>query len=252
MRYAQPYDEPSMRYSHSRSKAKHYHRDGRHHDHAPHSWRESHERRPSHGACRDTQKSHHSYHSYQSYQSHQSNRASGIPWMPCTYGTYILPLETPGDYKTTDPTECRCTCCPHPSSVSRSHHEHHRHQAPPQPPYDSTRRAEQPRWSEQPRRSGERTQEKRTADHKFVIDVVDNSRGPLRCEHGSRYPIVLSSTSSIASILSFLAPDRRRTKVVVHWNDGEQERLNDKVPIDEVRHFAKHLEVKESKWVHWE
>ncbi|KAH7153339.1 hypothetical protein EDB81DRAFT_592402, partial [Dactylonectria macrodidyma] len=166
-----------------------------------------------------------------SQHSHQSSGSSQNPWTPSTYGTYILPLETPGDYRTTDPTD-------------------HRHHGPLQPPYDSTRRVDQPRRSEQHHRSGERTQEKRTLD-KFVIDVVDNSRGSLRCKHGNRYPIVLSSTSSIASILSFLAPDRRRTKVVVHWNDGDREPLDDRVPLEEVRRCAKHLEVKESKQVHW-
>lgn len=259
MRYAHQYDELPRGYSKSHAKDRD-HRDSRLFDNYSHTskdHRPSHERRKSHSSRRDTQS-----HSNRSSQSHST---------PSTYGTYIWPLESRGQYKTMDPTKCRCTCCPHPSSISKSQYDRHYHDGTPHPnpssilksqhelhhhnapvphppykPYDSTRQAEQPR-----RRSGH-SQDRRPPREEFVIKVVDNSRGPLRREHGDRYPLTLSSTSSASSVLSVLAPDGRRAEVVVHWNDGEQERLDEKVPMDDVRRFGKYLEVNEKKKrVHW-
>jgi hypothetical protein len=61
----------------------------------------------------------------------------------------------------------------------------------------------------------------------------------------------LSTTASVASVLSFLAPDQRRAKVVVHWKDGDRETLNNKVPMEEIRRCAEYLQVKDKKRVHW-
>ncbi|KAH8714454.1 hypothetical protein BGZ61DRAFT_417726 [Ilyonectria robusta] len=216
MRYAHQYDELPRGYSKSHAKDRD-HRDSRLFDsysHISKDHRPSHEGRKSHTSRRDTQS-----HSSRSSQSHST---------PSTYGTYIWPLESRGQYKTMDPTKCRCTCCPHPSSISKSQYDRHYH--------------------DDPRHS----QDRRPPREEFVIKVVDNSRGPLRREHGDRYPLTLSSTSSASSVLSVLAPDGRRAEVVVHWNDGEQERLDEKVPMDDVRRFGKYLEVNEKKKrVHW-
>ncbi|KAK7413938.1 hypothetical protein QQX98_007207 [Neonectria punicea] len=229
--------ESSRRYSKAHSQERDHHHDNRAFDYyppPPQEPRPSRDRRSSHSSRRDA---HH----------------GGSPWSqghsaPSTYGTYIWPLETRGEYATMDPTRCQCTCCPHPSSVSPSPKER---PAPPRrdPPYgyDSTRRAETPR------RSSRHSEDRRYPRDGFVMDVVDRSHGSsLRRQYGDRYPVTLSSTASVASVLAFLAPDERRAKVLVHWNDGEREPLDDKVPLDEVRRFAKYLEVKERKRVHWE
>ncbi|KPM45570.1 hypothetical protein AK830_g967 [Neonectria ditissima] len=187
---------------------------------------------------------------------HRDAHQGGSTWSqghsaPSTYGTYIWPLETRGQYATMDPTRCRCTCCPHPSSVSRSPKERpappRRDPSPPPLRYDS------PRPAETPRRSAKRSSEdRRQPRDEFVVDVVDRWHGStLRHQYGDRYPVTLSSTASVASVLEFLAPDERRTKVIVHWNDGDREPLDDKVPMDEIRRFGKYLEVKERKRVHW-
>ncbi|KAK7419203.1 hypothetical protein QQZ08_010972 [Neonectria magnoliae] len=229
--------ESSRRYSKAHSQEQDHHHDNRAFDYyptPPQEPRPSRDRRSSHSSRRDA---HH----------------GGSPWSqgrsaPSTYGTYIWPLDTRGEYATMDPTRCRCTCCPHPSSVSPSPKER------PAPPrrdpsygYDSTRRAETPR------RSPRHSEDRRYPRDGFVMDVVDRSHGSsLRHQYGDRYPVTLSSTASVASVLAFLAPDERRAKVVVHWDDGEREPLDDKVPLDEVRRFGKYLEVKERKRVHWE
>ncbi|CAM1510536.1 Fc.00g008710.m01.CDS01 [Cosmosporella sp. VM-42] len=81
------------------------------------------------------------------------------------------------------------------------------------------------------------------------MDVVDNTDSSLARQYGRKYPITLSETASINSVVSFLAPDKRRVKVVVRWKDGEVEPLDDQVPIKELKKYGKYIEVKEKKKV---
>lgn len=168
---------------------------------------------------------------------------------PGTYGTYIWPLDESRRYVTDDPLKCGCNCCPHPTYTSRSQEE------PRFSDYNSNRGSSYDtgrRKSYTPNPS--RTQDTRhQADDRFQMQVVDDTQSSNRRKYGRNYPIALSNTVSVGSILSFLAPDKRRAKVVVHWSDGEVEPLGEQVPIKELRKYGKYLEVRvrPKKRVHW-
>ncbi|KAH6889456.1 hypothetical protein B0T10DRAFT_52595 [Thelonectria olida] len=196
---------------------------------------------------------------------------------PDTYGTYIWPLKTQGVfYDTMDPTTCGCTCCPHPHIVSssqkdRAHDQYTsatqsqsrkrdsgrreeltgRSSSPPSRshPRSRSRSHSPPQPQSQSNSHNERASPRDTGE--FIIDVVDSSNGTLRHQHGTKYPLALSTTASVASVLSFLAPKKRRAKVIVHWKDGDTEILDDLVSMKEVRRSAKYLQVKDKKRVHW-
>ncbi|KAF4462314.1 hypothetical protein FALBO_10877 [Fusarium albosuccineum] len=181
-----------------------------------------------------------------------SNRASHSPeprFTPSTYGTWILPLQSQqGQYQTMDPTKCRCNCCPHPSSISPDHDGRRSPAASDMShSYSSNQRSTHHRSS-----APKSARDPRHPPERYVINVVDRSNGPLRHEYGRRYPISISPDSTCAAIASFLAPDKRRAKVIVHWKDGQTESLDNEVPMKEVMRDADHLEVKDRKRVHWE
>ncbi|KAM0298740.1 hypothetical protein ACHAPM_008163 [Fusarium culmorum] len=164
-----------------------------------------------------------------------SGRASRPSWGYSTYGTYVLPLESTGQYRNNDPTKCTCKCCPHPISTAHSH-DHHQNQGPGM----SSKRA-----TEGSRRS------KRTAEGRPLIQVVDKSRSALNRENGPSYPISLNPNTSCDRIASFLAPDKRNAKVLVHWDDGRVQRLDSDIAMEDLIRYAKLLEVREIKSVHW-
>ncbi|KAF7558459.1 hypothetical protein G7046_g5703 [Stylonectria norvegica] len=154
-----------------------------------------------------------------------SSRSTSTRSSPSTYGTYIWPLD-----------ETR--------SVSRSHDES-RYPAP-QPSRTPLHDRQASSYN------SSYPQDRRAPKGRTVIDVVDRSSSSLQREYGSRYPISLANTASIRSIVSFLAPNKHRAKVIVHWDDGYKEPLDDEVPLAELKKYGKYLEVKENKRVHWE
>ncbi|QPC76171.1 hypothetical protein HYE68_006923 [Fusarium pseudograminearum] len=164
-----------------------------------------------------------------------SGRASRPSWGSSTYGTYVLPLESTGQYRNNDPTKCTCKCCPHPISTARSH-DHHQNQGP---GMSSKRTAEGSRRS------------KRTAEGRPLIQVVDKSRSALNLEYGPSYPISLNPNTSCDRIASFLAPDKRYAKVLVHWDDGRVQRLDSDIAMEDLIRYAELIEVREIKSVHW-
>ncbi|CAF3591425.1 unnamed protein product [Fusarium graminearum] len=163
-----------------------------------------------------------------------SDRASRPSWGSSTYGTYVLPLESTGQYRNNDPTKCTCKCCPHPISTAHSHD--HQNQGPGM----SSKRA-----AEGSRRS------KRTAEGRPLIQVVDKSRSALNRENGPSYPISLNPNTSCDRIASFLAPDKRYAKVLVHWDDGRVQRLDSDIAMEDLIRYAELLEIREIKSVHW-
>ncbi|UZP34264.1 hypothetical protein NXS19_002080 [Fusarium pseudograminearum] len=164
-----------------------------------------------------------------------SGRASRPSWGSSTYGTYVLPLESTGQYRNNDPTKCTCKCCPHPISTAHSH-DHHQNQGP---GMSSKRTAEGSRRS------------KRTAEGRPLIQVVDKSRSALNLEYGPSYPISLNPNTSCDRIASFLAPDKRYAKVLVHWDDGRVQRLDSDIAMEDLIRYAELIEVREIKSVHW-
>ncbi|KAM5343150.1 hypothetical protein ACJ41O_014116 [Fusarium nematophilum] len=191
--------------------------------------------------------------------SSQASRMHAAP--PSTYGTYIWPLEAAQGqhYRTMDPTRCRCNCCPHPSSISQQQGYHDKRRCPDATngwPRSSTARpapssAHRSGNSSSSSSAAKPSSSRRSSSGRHTIDVVDKSDGSLRREYGRFYPISLGQDSSSASIASFLAPDKRRAKVIVHWDDGQTEQLSDAIPMRELIRYAEHLEVKEKKRVHW-
>ncbi|KIL86549.1 hypothetical protein FAVG1_10379 [Fusarium avenaceum] len=89
------------------------------------------------------------------------------------------------------------------------------------------------------------------SEGRYLIQVKDKSTGPLNRENGPSYPISLNPRTSCDRIASFLAPDKRHAKVIVHWDDGRMENLGKQIPMDELIQYAEYLEVKEVKRVHW-
>ncbi|KAF4589837.1 hypothetical protein GQ602_003726 [Ophiocordyceps camponoti-floridani] len=84
-------------------------------------------------------------------------------------------------------------------------------------------------------------------EERFTFEVYDRTDGPIYRQHGECCILSLSIRSSIDDIIRFLAPDRCRQKVMVRWCDGNVEELDDRIPISEVRRFARRFYVKERK-----
>ncbi|KAM0351600.1 hypothetical protein ACHAPU_002609 [Fusarium lateritium] len=161
-----------------------------------------------------------------------SGRASQAASRGSTYGTYILPLESRGEYRTMDPTKCTCNCCPHPSSIAHNHKNHSR--------TPGLRHNDK-----------KQMRNKCTSEGRYLIQVKDRSKGSLNRENGPSYPISLNPRTSCDRVALFLAPDKRHAKVIVHWDDGRIENLGKQVPMDELIRHGEYLEVKEVKRVHW-
>ncbi|KAF0644782.1 hypothetical protein FPSE5266_11492 [Fusarium pseudograminearum] len=92
---------------------------------------------------------------------------------------------------------------------------------------------------------------KRTAEGRPLIQVVDKSRSALNLEYGPSYPISLNPNTSCDRIASFLAPDKRYAKVLVHWDDGRVQRLDSDIAMEDLIRYAELIEVREIKSVHW-
>ncbi|KAL6920509.1 hypothetical protein ACHAPO_007158 [Fusarium lateritium] len=162
-----------------------------------------------------------------------SGRASKPTWGSSTYGTYVLPLESRGQYRNMDPTKCTCKCCPHP--IGTAHGHNHQNQGPGM----TSKRAAGSRRS------------KRTEEGRYLIQVVDKSRSALNRENGPSYPISLNPSASCDRIASFLAPEKRHAKVLVHWDDGRVQRLDNDISMEDLIRHAEFLEVRQIKSVHW-
>ncbi|RGP69047.1 hypothetical protein FSPOR_4917 [Fusarium sporotrichioides] len=98
---------------------------------------------------------------------------------------------------------------------------------------------------------GSRPGSKRTAEGRYLIQVVDKSRSALNRENGPSYPISLNPSASCDRIASFLAPEKRYAKVLVHWDDGRVQRLDNDISMKDLIRHADFLEVREIKNVHW-
>lgn len=79
----------------------------------------------------------------------------------------------------------------------------------------------------------------------FTIPVVDCSTGRNRSRNGETYTITIAPEAILDDIISLLAPDRRRKKVIVRWKDGSSEKLDDLITLGEVKRNAKHLVVED-------
>ncbi|KAF5229776.1 hypothetical protein FAUST_10204 [Fusarium austroamericanum] len=92
---------------------------------------------------------------------------------------------------------------------------------------------------------------KRTAEGRPLIQVVDKSRSALNRGNGPSYPISLNPNTSCDRIASFLAPDKRYAKVLVHWDDGRVQRLDSDIAMEDLIRYAELLEIREIKSVQW-
>lgn len=185
-----------------------------------------------------------------------------------TYGTYILPLAAQGQYRTMDPTKCRCNCCPHPTSVSRGHDER-RNSEEPNPrssvrPLSNGHGRSRPRYQSSIKNDNSSSssssssnslpnfsRKRRNSQGRYLVDVIDKSSGSLRRAYGSFYPISLHQHSTSASVKAFLVPDGRLAKVIVHWDNKHTEPLRSEIPVEDLLRYADYLEVKDKKQVHW-
>lgn len=165
-----------------------------------------------------------------------SGRASRPSWGSSTYDTYVCPLESNGQHRTMDPTKCTCKCCPHPIGIAHSHN-HSRNHYRNQDSGSSSKRAA--------------ARSKRTPEGRYLIQVIDKSRSTLARENGPTYPISLNPGASCDRIASFLAPEKRYAKVIVHWDDGRVQTLDNHIAMEDLIRHAEFLEVKETKSVHW-
>lgn len=165
--------------------------------------------------------------------SHQSSKRSSLgdkyiptPTAP-TYGTYFYPAKTDRCYRNKDSANCSCDCCPHDCKS---------------PPQD--RRGSKASGYESGSSKSRKTKRER-------IDAVDKTDGPLRRRHGKKFPVSISRDATVRDILDMLAPDGRRHKVMILWDDGERELLHERIPMREIRKYATLFEIKDNKHVHW-
>ncbi|RFU81996.1 hypothetical protein TARUN_178 [Trichoderma arundinaceum] len=79
----------------------------------------------------------------------------------------------------------------------------------------------------------------------FTIPVVDCSTGRNRTRNGETYTVRIAPEAIADDIISLLAPDRRRKKVIVRWKDGYSEKLDELITMDELRRKGKHLVVED-------
>ncbi|POR35270.1 Uncharacterized protein TPAR_04550 [Tolypocladium paradoxum] len=158
-----------------------------------------------------------------------------------TYGTYIYPFpETILGRGTSDLADGASKYCPQTSEGDST---------PPCSCGCGGRRKSS--WTYRPARRASFRADDSSTKSRTVIDVVDRTGGPLSLRHGAQFPVSLSPHATADDIISMLAPDRRRHKVVVKWRDGDYEDLDEMIQIDEIRRYAKRLDVKERKRVRW-
>ncbi|KAL7794210.1 hypothetical protein V8C37DRAFT_376880 [Trichoderma ceciliae] len=79
----------------------------------------------------------------------------------------------------------------------------------------------------------------------FTIPVVDCSAGRNRVRNGETYTITVAPEAIVDDIISLLAPDRRRKKVIVRWKDGYSEKLDGLITLEELKRKGKHLVVED-------
>ena len=185
------------------------------------------------------------------YRSSRSNRSSRRPFDCCepahryqydyapTYGTYVW--DTRSSKK--DPSNCPCTCCPHSYAGARRAAGSRRNSSYEAYPYYSSYYSYDPKLSMPKARGGKQSQK---PTHILVENKTD---GSLRRRHGSRFTLGITHDSTTKSILSLLASDRHRYKVVVHWDDNTHEPLEEWISASELRQYASYLEVKKNKHV---
>lgn len=165
----------------------------------------------------------------------------------CTrpHGTYYYPTCDQAHY-------CRCACCPRRGS--RAFDLPGLDCDPDRCPCNCYRRST---WNYRPTGSGPFTsgtayaRDGNASRGRAVLDVVDETGGPLSLRHGDWFAVSIESCAVVDDIIAMLAPDQRIHKVVVRWRDGDVEDLDDLIPMDEIRRFAKRLEVKNRKSVRW-
>lgn len=190
------------------------------------------------GRYGDTYRSPRSYHNSRSFDC-----CMPVPWYAeydysPTYGTYVWEPR-----RSKDPSDCPCTCCPHSYAGARRAAGSRRNSSYEAHPYSSSYHSYDPAPSRSKSQSRKKTQ---GPTHILVENKTD---GSLRQRYGSQFPIGITRDMTAKAILSFLAPDRHRYKVVVHWDDNTKEDLEDWISVSELRQYASHLEVKKKKRV---
>lgn len=142
------------------------------------------------------------------------------------------------------PGDCTCTCCPHSyAGARRASAPDGEYRYEPAPRHrDSSRRNSHAGAPPAPRRSPPRP---------TSVLVENKTHGTLRRQHGEAFRLAIPHDMTTKDILSFLAPDSRRYRVVVHWDDFTTETLRESIGVAEIRQYTAYLEVKERKRVHW-
>lgn len=166
-----------------------------------------------------------------------------------TYGTYIYQLDARGYSVSSDSTRCGCDYYPHPINMTSAGDQRPHYHTP--EPRNAPRGTYQGRRESPPAGSPGHGHAKRRAADCIVLHVEDNSSLGSQSGHERSYPIYIQANASLDDVVSFLAPDRRRSKVFVHWADGEVEPLDELVPIEDLERYAERLEVRDRKQVRW-
>jgi hypothetical protein len=82
----------------------------------------------------------------------------------------------------------------------------------------------------------------------FTIPVIDCSSGQNWVRNGESYDIAISPDAIVDDIISLLVPDRhdrRNKRVIVRWRDGTLEKLDNSIPVDELKRKGKRLVVED-------
>ncbi|ODA78083.1 hypothetical protein RJ55_06686 [Drechmeria coniospora] len=81
-----------------------------------------------------------------------------------------------------------------------------------------------------------------------VVDVVDQTKGPLTLRHGQHFTVTISASATAEDLTEMLAPDKDKQKIVVRWRNGSTLDLAScPMPLQGMLRMVRLLEVQEKK-----
>lgn len=162
-----------------------------------------------------------------------------------TYGTYVWEPR-----KRRDAGDCLCTCCPHSYAGARRAAGEMVRDPPRQSP---KRRGPPPALDSQKQKQKQVSglEEVRPSKWPTTIEVLNKGEPWLQERYGNKFSMQITRRATTGDIIDFLAPNRNKYKIMVHWDNQSPEMLDDRTPMREIRRYATHLEVEKKKHVHW-
>lgn len=177
-----------------------------------------------------------------------------------TFGSYIHEAGSRGRSR-----DCQCDCCPHTYQGARRVSEgrykssHYEPDAASYGRSSSRTRRRSSTYDREPRYDQRYSQEpprSKRSGKPYEIKVINQTNGALFREQKPEFYIAFDRDTTTRDVLKLLVGDTKKYRVVVHWDDGVEDRLTQQDSWRDVRKYAKYLRLEETKkkkakHVHW-